>query len=127
MAETKPGIKSLDKHSYLSLITYRKSGVAVPTPVWFASDSGHLYVYSQANAGKVKRVRRNSKVQVAPCTANGRVLGPCIDAQCRVLPAEEGARVNALLVQKYGILKRIMDVSAWLFRSKRDFLEISEA
>jgi len=120
------GIQSLDKQSYLSLITFRKTGVAVPTPVWFAAENGRLYVYSAASAGKIKRIRNNKQVQVAPCTANGRVLGPYVDAKCRILPADEGARVNALLVRKYGVLKRIMDLSAWIFRSKRAFLEITQ-
>ncbi len=117
--------QALEKQPYISLITFRKSGVAVPTPVWFAEENGRLYVYSQASSGKVKRVRNNKKVQVAPCTASGRVLGPYIDAQCKILPAEEGARVNALLARKYGLMKRVMDLSAWLFRSKRAFVEIS--
>jgi len=126
MPPTGSGFQSLEKQPYISLITYRKSGVAVATPIWFASENGRLYAYSQAGSGKVKRIRNNSKVQVAPCTANGRVLAPYIDAQCKVLTPDEGDRVNALLVRKYGFQKRVMDLSAWLFRSKRAFIEISD-
>ena len=45
--------------NYLNLETYRKSGVAVRTPVWFAEQGGILYLYTLADSGKVKRIRNN--------------------------------------------------------------------
>jgi PPOX class probable F420-dependent enzyme len=47
---------------YLNLETYRKNGTPVATPMWFAEHDGLLYVYSRANAGKVKRVHQNPRV-----------------------------------------------------------------
>ena len=42
---------------YINLITYRKDGTQVPTPVWLASLDNSLVVTTSLNAGKVKRVR----------------------------------------------------------------------
>lgn len=70
---------------YVSLVTFRRTGDAVPTPVWFALDSGTIYVESGPEAGKVKRVRHTSRVTVAPCKLNGKVTGAALDGQARIL------------------------------------------
>ena len=74
---------------YLNLETYRKTGVAVKTPVWFAQDVSHrdpritvFYIYSEANAGKVKRIRNNPKVRVAPSSIRGSLRGALGRGQC---------------------------------------------
>ncbi len=54
--------KKLEDGRYINLATYRRSGVAVETPVWFAKDSGRFYVFSAGNAGKVKRLRSSSRL-----------------------------------------------------------------
>ncbi len=53
---------------YLSLATFRKSGVAVHTPIWFAEDDNKLYFMTNSKLGKVKRIRNNPQVMIAPCT-----------------------------------------------------------
>src|SRR4051812_9023789 len=86
---------SLHGQKYMNLITYRKSGEAVTTPVWFVERNGRLYVMTQANAGKVKRIRRNGRVQVAPATMRGQALGPAVDALARELPPDQHEQTNA--------------------------------
>ena len=61
------------------LVTYRRDGTPVPTPVWAAPAGGTLYVRSERNSGKVKRLRRDPRLLVAPCTVRGRPLGPPLD------------------------------------------------
>ena len=63
---------------YLSMETYRKTGKPVATPVWFAEENGRLYIYSRANAGKVKRLRNNPNVKIVPCDLRGKPM-PHID------------------------------------------------
>jgi|SRR5215469_8497883 len=100
---------------YLSLETFRKTGVGVRTPVWFASDPGssgvkaRLYVYTLPDSGKVKRIRNNPKVRVAPCNMRGDLRGDWIDAQARLCAGDEAIRGQKLLVEKYGLAKRIGD------------------
>jgi uncharacterized protein len=44
-------------HKFINLETFRKSGVGVRTPVWFAERDGQFFVYTLLNFGKVKRIR----------------------------------------------------------------------
>ena len=86
--------------AYLLLTTYRKDGRAVPPAVWASTDGTRLYVWTQADAGKVKRVRNRGHVQVAPCDARGALQGRRVVAQppeklrafSRVLVAERRRR-----------------------------------
>ena len=61
---------------YLSLTSFRKSGVPVRTPVWFAEAEGKLYLFTNPKSGKAKRIRNNPRVLIAPCTMRGKVTGP---------------------------------------------------
>jgi uncharacterized protein len=110
---------------YLSLETFRKSGEGVKTPVWFAeappadSDAGTLYVYTIGNTGKVKRIRNNPRVRIAPCDMRGRVLGDWIEARAEILPSERAARGIQLLNRKYFPLKQILGFFALFSRRER--------
>ena len=67
--------RALDGETYTSLTTFRKTGRAVPTPVWFALAGEHFYVFSEASAGKMKRLRNDSRIEFAACNARGKVHG----------------------------------------------------
>ncbi len=94
---------------YISLETYRRSGAAVRTPVWFAEAEELLYVYSLANAGKVKRIRANPRVRVAPCDMRGNLKGDWLEAEARLVEGEEEKRGHQYLNQKYRPWKTIGD------------------
>jgi hypothetical protein len=70
---------------YLNLGSYKRDGTPVQTPVWFAEDDGTLYIYTLANAGKVKRIRRNLRVRIAPCTMRGNVTGQWGEAKAHIV------------------------------------------
>jgi PPOX class probable F420-dependent enzyme len=88
---------------YLSLTSFRRDGTGVAIPVWFVSDNGHLLVETDADSYKVKRIRRDAHVRVAPCDARGRLHGEPVDADARILPEDERERVERLLLRKYWI------------------------
>jgi PPOX class probable F420-dependent enzyme len=69
---------------YISLATFRKSGVAVYTPIWFAEDNNKLYLMTSSKTGKYKRIRNNPQVKIAPCTIRGKITGPEFPATARV-------------------------------------------
>lgn len=99
--------------TYMSLATYRKTGVEVCTPVWFSECCGKLYVFSQGNSGKVKRLRNSGRARVAPCDVRGNLLGGWCDANARVLDLPEDiAKAHAALRRKYGWQLGIMDFFA---------------
>jgi uncharacterized protein len=110
---------SLGKQKYISLTTFRRTGAAVATPVWFVQLEDTLYVYSDATAGKVKRIRNNPQVQVAVCTLLGRVRGPTITGLARIVTdPQEQARANAALDAKYWLARRLLSL---LTRASRLF------
>ena len=115
----------------LNLETFRKTGVGVRTPVWFAQDVLHgvptitvFYIYSETDTGKVKRIRNNPKVRVAPCTMRGDVRGAWIDGRARICEDDEVAHGQQLLTQKYGLLKLFGDFFSRLMRHKQTVIAV---
>jgi PPOX class probable F420-dependent enzyme len=108
-------IAQFDKAKYFSLETFRKTGAGVRTPVWFARDPASndnptlFYVYTLPDSGKVKRIRNNPKVRVAPCNMRGDVRGAWVEAKARLCNGNEAAKGQSLLKGKYGLAKRIGD------------------
>ncbi|MGH3435811.1 MAG: PPOX class F420-dependent oxidoreductase [Sciscionella sp.] len=89
---------------YVLLTTYRKSGEPVPTPVWVARDDDELVVWTTTNSGKVKRIRRESAVDVAPCDLRGKPQGDAVSGHARLLEADDTECVRRLIARKYGVL-----------------------
>ena len=86
---------------YIRLVTFRKNGAEVPTPVWFGEADEKLYVMTGSHLGKYKRIRNNPRVKIAPCTIRGRVIGPEFSATARILPKQDFIRVRKLINSKY--------------------------
>jgi uncharacterized protein len=112
--------REIHEQKYISLTTFRKSGAAVPTPVWFGEENDKLYVMTRSDSGKFKRIRNNPRVQIAPCTIRGKVTGPQYEARARILPAEEWPAARKTVHRKYW-LARI----PFLWSKKNLFLEIA--
>ena len=87
--------------NYISLTTFRKTGVAVSTPVWFGEEGDKLYVMTRSDMGKAKRIRNNPRVRVAPCTVRGKLTGPEFEASARILPPEQHALARKAINRKY--------------------------
>jgi hypothetical protein len=101
-------LASLRGQKYALVVTYRKSGHAVPTPVWFGLDDDRLYFRSVDTGRKLARIASNPQVLVAPCTANGRPTGPSVPAFARLLTSSgDEARAEAAIRANYGISRRI--------------------
>ena len=109
---------------YLNVETYRKNGVAVATPVWFAEDAGVLYIYSLANAGKVKRIRNNRRVRVIPCDIRGKTKGEWVEGLARILDPSGAQRAHRLLDKKYGWMKKIGGLYSKLMKRERAAIAI---
>ena len=82
------------------------------------------YVYTLANAGKVKRIRRNPRIRIAPCTMRGKVIGPWVEAEATIVDATTAAHGHALLRQKYGWMKGIGDLVSHLLHRERVVITI---
>lgn len=118
----------VDDVSYVRLRSYKRDGGAVDTPVWVAPLDGKLVVFTLKDSFKVKRIRRNPKVQVAKCGVAGKLLGPWYDGRCALVtdPTRE-ARAYEALNAKYGWQMRLGTLMRSLFGGldKRCVLEIA--
>ncbi len=119
-------------HKYLNLETFRKSGEGVRTPVWFAAAPGEegarkLYVYTIGNTGKVKRIRNNSRVRIAPCDMRGGLQGEWVEARAEILQGEDAAQGMRLLNKKYVPWKQLLDFFARLRPRERIVFAIRPA
>jgi uncharacterized protein len=100
----------LDREAYINLATFRRDGRAVQTPVWFARRGERLYVFTEADAGKVKRLRNGPRARVAACNVRGRLRGDWIEARGRVVDDPKTVRdAYAALREKYGWQMTLVD------------------
>ncbi|HWM05335.1 MAG TPA: PPOX class F420-dependent oxidoreductase [Actinophytocola sp.] len=101
-------VERLGRGSYLLVTTFRRDGTPVPTPVWVGRDGDDLVIWSQANVGKIKRIRNNPDVEIAECDLRGRPRGETVKGRARILDADGSDRGRALLKRKYGIVGRLV-------------------
>jgi uncharacterized protein len=123
------GFDALRGHKYCLLVTYRRSGQPVPTPVWFGLDAeGRLYVRTESDAAKVKRINRNPRARVAPANVRGKPMGPVAEGSARVLPPEEHDRAERALRTNYGLGRRIYEgVATGPLSVPTTYLEVTPA
>ena len=86
------------------LMTHRRDGTPVGTPVHIAIDGDRAFVRTWDSTGKLKRIRNDPGVEVCPSTVGGRPSGPAMRARARVLEGEESARAGRMLARKYPVL-----------------------
>ena len=70
----------------------------------------------------MRRIRRDPRVTIAPCTATGRLRGTPMPAWAELLPDAEVARVDQLIGRKYKLdllfIKPLRTVQAALRRRR---------
>jgi PPOX class probable F420-dependent enzyme len=119
------GFDELQKHQYINLETFRRNGVSMKTPVWFVQEGNTVFVRTDANSGKVKRIRNNSRVNIALCKMDGTLQGEWIAATAREVNDENTDRkVDHLLDQKYGLMKKLFSLTSGRNSQKNTVLEL---
>lgn len=91
----------LEGHKYIQLTTFRRNGEPVSTPVWFALHGGRLHVTTDPDSGKMKRIRNEPRVLVAPCNAWGRPKGESVEGIARPVEDEPTGEAEAVFYRKY--------------------------
>ncbi|WP_336048883.1 PPOX class F420-dependent oxidoreductase [Streptomyces sp. CA2R101] len=121
--------EAVARSSYVSLVTYRKSGTPVATPVWAVADGEELLVWTRDDSWKVKRLRHDGRVTVTPCDVRGRIAegAQTVEGTGRLLEGKgELDRVRRAMAGKYGLRFRLMDgVGALVRGGKRPHVGIS--
>jgi len=129
------GFAAFAGQKYLNLETFKKNGTGVKTPVWFAeepsanldSPEAKLYIYTIGASGKVKRVRNNPRVKVAPCDMRGNVRGDWVDAEAEILSGEAAAHGMQMLNNKYFPWKQLLGFFASFSKRERTVFAIRPA
>jgi PPOX class probable F420-dependent enzyme len=121
-------LTTFDRQNYLNLETFRKNGDGVKTPVWFVVDGDALFVKTNADSGKVKRIRNLQQVHIAPCKMDGVLLGDWIEASARLVTDPEiDRKIDRLLGKKYGLMKFLFGLTSALQKQKSTIIEIKAA
>jgi PPOX class probable F420-dependent enzyme len=92
-----------NEKQYINLETYKKSGQAVQTPMWFINYNDAIYVSTSRDSAKVKRLRNNSHVRIVPCNFIGCTNGEWVEANTHIVNSSQSEKVNKLLKQKYDL------------------------
>lgn len=129
------GFAGFSGQKYLNLETFKKSGEGVKTPVWFAAEpsakldsaDAKLYVYTIGVSGKVKRIRNNSSIKIAPCNMRGDVHGEWVPALAEIVSGAEAVRGMQLLNRKYLPWKQLLDFFAMFRKRERTVFVIRPA
>jgi PPOX class probable F420-dependent enzyme len=102
---------SLSGARFVSLTTFRGSGERVSTPVWIGRDGDALVVLTPAGSGKARRLRRDPRVELAPCGRFGKVEAGVVPiagtAEVREAPADV-ERARATIRATYPIESRLV-------------------
>ncbi|MEM7541020.1 MAG: PPOX class F420-dependent oxidoreductase [Pseudomonadota bacterium] len=115
--------------TYVSLATFRRNGEEVRTPVWIAGDNERYYVFSEAKAGKVKRIRANGRARLAACDMRGNVTGQWREASARIVTDTTTIKhAYIALHAKYGWQMKVADFFSKLTGryQQRAMLEIAD-
>jgi PPOX class probable F420-dependent enzyme len=116
---TSPELARFVEQKTVVLTSYRRDGTPVPTPISIAVDGASAVVRSYLKAGKVRRIRHNPVVELAPSTMRGKPTGDPIRAELRLLSGTESRQAARLLRRKYPLLHGVVvPLSHRLMRAK---------
>jgi uncharacterized protein len=123
-----PSFQELAAERYLSVVTFRRNGNGVPTPLWIAPYDGKLYAVTDGTSAKMKRLRVTDRVRLAACDARGKVKGEWIEGHARRVDDQAVAvRAMTALRHKYGWQVGLLNFFSRLFGriDRRAFIEIT--
>ncbi|MGB3335043.1 MAG: PPOX class F420-dependent oxidoreductase [Mycobacterium sp.] len=98
-----------DKSRQILLVTFKRSGEAMPSPINHGVDAGKLYVRTDASTGKVKRIRNNPNVVVVPSSLRGKPEGQPVAAIARILPESDHAQAERAIAANWSPAMRIFE------------------
>ena len=106
---------------YVSITTYRRSGEAVPVPVWIvALPDGRAGFTTDGTSGKVKRIANRADVVLRPCDLRGKVADDAPETAATATVAQPGSAdfdvVIGALRKKYGVQYTAIDIGNWFKR-----------
>jgi PPOX class probable F420-dependent enzyme len=105
---TTPELEPFVRQKTAQLVTYRRDGTPVGTPLSVAVAGDHAYIRSYERAWKTRRIRNHPEVELAPSTMRGKPTGPAIRARARRLEGEEARVAARALRRKHPLLHGVV-------------------
>jgi PPOX class probable F420-dependent enzyme len=119
---------SLRGAKYTLLVTFKRSGDPVPTPVWAGlADNGRMYVRTEPESAKVRRLRNDPHVRVAASNVRGKPRGPLIEGRARVVPDDEEDYAERAIAEHFGLGRRIYESTVGAAAGPMIYIEVSPA
>ena len=84
------------------LESYKKNGEPKLTPVQSLEHDALIYVRTDPTTWKVKRIRSNPRVRIAPSDRNGRPTGAWVEGGAHMLEGGERERMLQVFKNEYG-------------------------
>jgi PPOX class probable F420-dependent enzyme len=96
--------------------------------LWFVRDGEGLIVMTAPDSSKVKRLRNNTHVVIAPCDSRGNIPAgaPRADATARLMDEAETAQAHKLMARKH-LLVRLADWTDIVRRRRAGSASLSPA
>jgi PPOX class probable F420-dependent enzyme len=109
-------------------VTFKRDGSGVPTPVWFGlDDRGRMYFRTGAEVAKVRRIRNDARVLVAPCSVRGKPVAGSVEGTARVISAGEKDHAEAAIQSNYGLGRRLYESAADAVGGDEAYVEVVPA
>jgi uncharacterized protein len=122
-----PDFEALFPGRYLSVTSFKRDGTGVATPVWFVSDGSRLFALTDLHSAKVRRIRRNPRVLVASCRADGKLHREPVEASAEILTGDTNLeRVQKLLLARYKLFYRVVMLFYRLVRRLRSKQSVAD-
>lgn len=119
MAQEPATFSRFHGENVISLETYRRNGEPVRRPVWFLEEKGTIYVHTDDSTGKVKQIKRNPKVRIAPSHFRGKPKADYIDAQAELITNPDTVmEYRRRIYKKYGLAGTVTTFFQRFSRSK---------
>lgn len=100
---------SLEPGKYICILTYKKNGDGVSTPVWFIRKDNKIYIRTSNQSGKVKRIKNNNNVSYALCNISGRIKGEWHSGLAKIEP-DVNKMIFSKITEKYGLIAQIINI-----------------
>ena len=110
MASSNNFISGLSEMKYINLETYKKNGQPVRTPVWFVIYNKKIYIRTDSNSGKVKRIMNNQNVSIAACDLLGKIKAQWIKCAAKIANDVDPETINTLINRKYSFMQSFIRI-----------------
>src|SRR5580765_6785297 len=123
MSEDK--LSHLSNFKYINIETFKKNGSGVRTPIWFIIYQDIIYFRTDSKSGKVKRIRNNPHVRIAPCDIRGNLKGNWFDGKVKFADSAESSITYSMIDKKYGFITTLIRIFNKIRRTNPVVIAIS--